>query len=127
MIYDSLCPLDLPFHRYITQVYRQAFWMRLFGGPTAKRTRCWSNSRGVYRLRTLRLTARMRDAVKEKLAVKTVSKKDGKRGYQGSKALMGSQFLGLCVIRCFNVWVQVYRQAFWMGIQSIDILPSAQV
>lgn len=73
------------------EVFRQNFWMRLFGGPSAKRTRMWSNSKQVCLFQNGRLRAKHRG--REQLARKTRSS-TGKVGYTGSKkALKTSQIL----------------------------------
>lgn len=87
------CILLFNFALAAGQVYRQSFWMKIYGSLTAKRTKVWSNSPAVRGLRTGKLKTRNGPSRAPKLVNKTISK-NGKRGYTGSKkALKASQTL----------------------------------
>ncbi|CAK9030398.1 Uncharacterized protein SCF082_LOCUS19198 [Durusdinium trenchii] len=75
------------------KVFRQSWWMRLYGGFTCKRTKAWSNSRWVFNLGMGKMSRAIRDSVTDRLAVSTTCAKTGRRGYHGSKKLKNSQNL----------------------------------
>ena len=70
-----------------SQVWRQSFWMRIYGAPTLKRTKIWSNSKKIRKLRTRKLVKQDRTSVKVKLAKVSVSQ-GGKKCFTGDKKLL---------------------------------------
>ncbi|CAK9112297.1 unnamed protein product [Durusdinium trenchii] len=72
----------------MTNVWRQAFWMRGWGSNTPKRTILWSNSRGVRKFATHKKYAKGKK--KNQLATVYIDS-NGKKRYQGNSRLKGSQ------------------------------------
>ena len=89
----------------LLEVFRQSWWMRLYGGFTCKRTKAWSNSRWVFNLGMGKMSRAIRDSVTDRLAVSTTCAKTGRRGYHGSKKLKNSQFLDSSCSMCTCVGI----------------------
>lgn len=75
-----------------TQVFKEAFWMRLWGGTSPKRSVVFSNGLAVNKLWTGRLCKR-----KNPSSVKTTERYvdgSGKARFHGTSELKGTQSLG---------------------------------
>ena len=76
------------------KIFKQSFWMMKFGGRSPKRTTVWGNSCMVKILDQGRLSARERDA-KTVNTCKSWIDGDGRKCYQGTSELKGTQILEL--------------------------------
>ena len=85
LIYKYLC-----FSKVQTKFWRQAFWMKLWGHDTFKRTKVWSTSFPIYKLNLGKL-----DTTKHRNEVATTRKymKDGKKRFVGTRGLKSTQWL----------------------------------
>lgn len=78
---------------WFPEVWRQPFWMKLYGHLTWKRTKIWSTAFSVFRLNLGRLDKRQHRC-EVATARKYVSKVDGKVRFGGTKSLKATQCLG---------------------------------
>lgn len=91
------------------QVYRVQWWMALYGAKTPKRHKAFSNNKYCQRLDlgTLNLKKFIAKKGKSQTVVRTFNKATGRRGYQGTALLKGtqclSQFFEWCVISTHNI------------------------
>ena len=77
-----------------SQVWRQTFYMSVWGGRTPKRTTLWSNSRAIRKFSTSGKYRRGRSSNRLPLADKYVDR-HGKTRYKGNANLKASQWLCL--------------------------------
>ena len=73
------------------RIFTVSFWMCFWGSPSPKRTRVWSNSRGISRFRTPTLTKKHRNKLPVRLA-----KNNGKH-WTGDKELLKASALLGCI------------------------------
>lgn len=92
--------IDLEVSDLRSKVWRQSFWMRAYGAPTAKRSCLWSNSRGVRFFAHRKMGADML-RTNHKLALKKYTR-SGKKIYSGNRAnLKKSQLLDIFITHAY--------------------------
>ena len=92
------------------KVYKQAFWMAVFGHPNPKRTVLWSNNVAVRVFTTPKVAFTQKGPP---TVDRYVSKKTGRVGYKGSKHLKATEHLDLeifflCEVQIFEIDLYIY-------------------
>lgn len=72
-----------------TKFWRQSFWMRAHGHPTAKRTLVWSNSTLITRLHLGKMAKKLLASTVQ--VVDRYRNKDGKLRWKGNSKLKSTQ------------------------------------
>ena len=72
----------------IFRIFRISFWLAKFGAKSPKRLKLFSNSSGIGKFRTGKLSKQQREKLPHRLASYKIDPITGKKTYTGNKALL---------------------------------------